>query len=43
MLTLGSSNESFNKNKEVIKTNNIPINSVIPFVHTKIEGYKLRK
>lgn len=43
MLTLGSSNGNFNKDKEVIKTKNILIHSVIPFVHTKIGGYKLRK
>lgn len=35
--------QSFSTDKEVIKTKNMLIHSVIPFVDTKIEGYKERK
>lgn len=32
--------QSFNNDKEVIKTKNMLIHSIIPFVDTKIKGYK---
>ena len=35
--------QSFNNDKEVIKTKNMLIHSIIPFVDTKIKGYKERK
>ena len=34
--------QSFNNDKEVIKTKNMLIHSIIPFVNTKIKGYKER-
>ena len=34
--------EIFNDDKEIIRTKNIPIHSVIPFVDTKIKEYKNR-
>ena len=34
--------QSFSRDKEVIKTKNMLIHSVIPFVDTKIKGYKER-
>lgn len=35
--------ESFNDDKEIIRTKNMIIHSVIPFVDTKIKGYKYRE
>ena len=32
--------ESFNDDKEIIRTKNMLIHSIIPFVDTKIKGYK---
>ena len=32
--------ESFNDDKEIIRTKNMLIHSVIPFIDTKIKGYK---
>ena len=34
--------ESFNDDKEIIRTKNMLIHSVIPFVDTRIQGYKNR-
>lgn len=34
--------QSFSNDKEVIKTKNMPIHNTIPFVDTKIKGYKER-
>lgn len=35
--------ESFNNDKEIIRTKNMLIHGVIPFVDTKIRGYKDRE
>lgn len=34
--------ESFNNDKEIIRTKNMLIHGVIPFIDTKIRGYKYR-
>ncbi|MDY3960464.1 MAG: IS1595 family transposase, partial [Romboutsia timonensis] len=34
--------ESFNDDKEIIRTKNMLIHSVIPFIDTKIKGYKCK-
>lgn len=35
--------QSFSTDKEVIRTKNMLIHSIIPFVDTKIDGYKIIK